>query len=754
MGIAVGIDLGTTFSAVAWINPATKKPEIVRNSEDKPITPSVIFFEEDGSYICGDEAKEAFERGEYGCASAFKRYMGTNEICCSVYGKNYTAEELSAMLLAHLKKEAEETLNQQITEAVITVPAYFFNDERQATLRAAQKAGLKVRRIINEPTAAALNYGMKHWRENAVIMVYDLGGGTFDVTLVGMGAGYQMESLATVGDHMLGGKDWDKQLVDLVASKIEEETGVAVSRDLEIKNELTSMAEGWKKKLSQPKGTVECSIYVPDYGDVSVTVTRAEFDDATRALLDQTALLCEQVLEKKGVSWQQVTDVLLVGGSTRMPQVSEFLTKLTGKQPIAHVNPDEAVALGAAMQTMLQDEEYVVYSVPAKKAAADAPASKGLFSFMKKEPPKPAAVSQGTTNDIVLKYSKPVKQAETLADVALIGKRDVQAHGMGIISVNPEGTAYINENIIPPNMPIPVKSARAFQFHTTARGDNELEIFVLEGEGKPLECDINAKYVVSGIRHIKGSPTTIRVQYSFDRNSIIHVQVRQENDQRDLPIKKVPIDPDEMYKYGKPIDPNDFKAQSDLTIVMAVDVSGSMMGSPLADAKSAMISFVKQYEDTGAYIGVMVVSDRVAWVCKPTSNYSQCIQAINSITVGMTGGCNAAHPFADIENYFRSEDGNQYAIILADGMWENQNRAITAAKSCHRAGIEIAAIGFGSADKEFLNAVSSQQDLSILTQQSELTKSFGKIAQSIGTGSGKKGQHGANNITDTWETND
>lgn len=741
MGAVVGIDLGTTFSVVAWINPKTNSPEIIKNSNDMAITPSVIQFREDGSWICGDEAKEAFEDGEYGCTSAFKRFMGTNEICCSAYGKNYTAKELSAILLSHLKKEAERTLGQEISDAVITVPAYFFNDEREDTIYAAKKAGLRVKQLVNEPTAAALNYGLKQWRENAIIMVYDLGGGTFDVTLVGMGSDYQMESIATVGNHILGGKDWDDCIAELVMDKIYDETHVSLQDDQDAKNEVKSKAEGWKKKLSKSV-SVECKVNVPDYGTVSVELTKDEFEMATHHLLDQTAALCEDVLKKRNLTWHNVTDVLLVGGSTRMPQVSEFLTKLTGKKPLTHVNPDEAVALGAAMQTALKQEDYLVYAEPVKSQKAEA---KGLLGLMKRQ----TSTSDVKVEDFAVKYSKPVRQAQALADVALIGKRDVQAHGMGIIAVNQEGTAYINENIIPPNVAIPVKAARSFMFATSARGDNELEVFVLEGEEAPKDCQINAKYVVSGIRHEKDG-TIIRVQYSFDRNSIIHVQARQGKDMHDLPIRKVSIDPQELEKFALPIDPKEFRQHS-LTIVLALDVSGSMSGTPMDDAKKAMVSFVRKYEDTAAEIGIIAVSDKVHWAQRPTDDYALCISAINELQCGQTGYGNSAHPYNEIRNELSGASGEKYAIILADGMWSHQNLAIQCAKDCNRDGIETAAIGFGTADKKFLDAVSSQRDLSIMTTQSELTHSFGKIAQSIGTGA-RKGKKGSESVAETWET--
>lgn len=748
MGVSIGIDLGTTFSAVAWIKPQTQQPEILLNSDDRPITPSVIQFFQDDTHVCGWEAKDALDSGEENCASIFKRKMGTNETCISCFGKDYTAEDLSALLLAHLKREAEDRIGQSIDSAVITVPAYFFNDERQATIRAAQRAGLKVLRIINEPTSAALSYGIKSWRENAIIMVYDLGGGTFDVTLVGMGANHSMESLGTNGDHILGGKDWDNALAEIVLDKLTGELGIDVRESDENIHNVYVNAEMWKKKLSQAGGSTVCKLPIDGYGIASVTVTREEFDSATSDLLGKTISLCELVLKKAGLTWKNVTDTLLVGGSTRMPQVKQRLAELTGKPPIAHVNPDEAVALGAAIQSQLEEEDYIEYVRPAHKQEE----KKQGFSLLRKTR---TAAPQAQQNDSVLaKYSHPVRTAESVNNMVAMKKRDVQAHGMGIITVNPEGTEYINENIIPPNMPIPIKSAQSFKFFTSPKIENELEIFVVEGEGAPLTCNINAKYVASGIRHIKGGSTLLRVQYSFDRNSIIHVQVRQEDDTVDLPLRKEPVCQEELYKFGQPID-NSIAKKEHLTIILALDVSGSMDGEPLEDAQKAMISFTKQFEDTGTSIGIMAVSDRVEWVLKPSDDIDDVVRALLDVHAGMTGWCNAGHPFDDARSYLSQIMGSRYIVVLADGQWSCQYAAICSAQKCHEMGIEVAAIGFGSADESFLNAISSQKDLSILTDQSMLTQSFGKIAQSIGSkANGKKGQDGGTSSTPTWETDE
>lgn len=747
MGVSVGIDLGTTYSAVAWINPATQKPEIVLNSYGLPTTPSVIRFDGPDSWECGQDAKESYDMGEPNCVCAFKRAMGTDEICIRAFGSSYKAEDLSSMLLAHLKQEAEDRLGENITGAVITVPAYFFNEERAATIRAAEKAGLPVLRIINEPTAAALNYSVKSWRENAVIMVYDLGGGTFDCTLIGMGPRHTLDSIGTNGDHRLGGKDWDASLASLVLDKIESQKGIKAHEDKELVALSLAYAEGWKRKLSTTSAPITCRIQTKTHGRIDVSVTAAEFEKVTEPLLERTVTLCENVLQDAKLNWRNITDILLVGGSTRMPQVVKRLTKLLGKAPIAHVHPDEAVAIGAAMQTaMEQEEKYEIYNI----VSATASDKKGGL-FGRKQP-----TPQSTVNDMwKMSYVRPVRQAQEISDFHVLAKRDVQAHGMGIITVNPEGTAYINETIIPPNVRVPVKCAKAFRFYTDEYEENKLEIYVVEGEEEPAKADIKGKYVVTGIRHLNEGETRIRVQYSFDKNSIIHVQARQENDTKDLPIHKEPISPDEIKRFGEKIDPNTQSIQTKRQeIVLVVDVSGSMSGTPLQDAIDAMISFVDKFERTDSRIGVMLVSDKCQWTLKPTESLNDVRSAIRCITVGITGYGNSAHPFDELHNYYASSHGNRCAIILADGQWSRESNAIAAAKRCHKADIDIAAIGFGTANRQFLDAISSRKDLSILTDQSRLTQSFGTIAQSFGVQKGFSFQKRETSQTETWETDD
>ena len=745
MGIKVGIDLGTTFSAVAMMDEKKQQPVIIPNTSGERITPSVIQFAEDDEIIVGTEAKEAFEAGESGCASVFKRSMGNPETYCLFNGKKYTAEDLSAILLRYLKEEAEAVTHQTIDEAVVTVPAYFYHKERQATMNAAKKAGLKVRQIINEPTAAAMNYGVNHWRENARVLVYDLGGGTFDVTLVQMKKNNQMESLQTTGDHTLGGKDWDARICAFIESKIEGETGYYISEYPEIHQTVSQKAESIKKQLTV-RNIANVRFNLPRYGLYTTIMSLEEFEQSTTDLIERTGVLCESLLCGLGIGWRDVTDILLVGGSTRMRQVSTYLKRISGHTPLVQVNPDEAVALGAAIQVHLP---LPTYSVITMAPPADNKANGGHFFKFKNNTQKTAPAAT--------KYALPstVGKETALNNALCMSHVDVVAHAMGVIAVSADGTHYINKTIVPANQKIPVKCAEAFHYYTSARGDNEVEIYVLQGVKTPLECEIIGKYVVSGIIHDKSNnPTTIKIQYSYDINGMVHVQARQGNGTVDLPIREESV-PADMSKYGRPIDPEDMRPSAQpLSVVMAVDVSGSMSGQPIDDAKNAMCHFVDNFEDYpgDVEIGVIAVSDRSQVVQPLSSNLKKCKASIRSITECMTGVCNAGHPFVDIRTMLGSATGKRLGIVLADGVWENQPLAVSEARRCHKMDIDITGIGFGQADQQFLKDISSGDIDSMLVAQSELTQSFGKIAQEIGGGSNavKRSRTGVETSVATW----
>ena len=355
MARAVGIDLGTTNSAVSVLEGG--EPTVIANAEGFRTTPSVVAFTKDGEVLVGETAKRQAVTNVDRTIASVKRHMGTNWTF-AVDDKKYTPQEISARILAKLKRDAETYLGEAVTDAVITVPAYFNDAERQATKDAGEIAGLNVLRIINEPTAAALAYGLDKGKEDELILVFDLGGGTFDVSLLEVGKDDEFSTIqvrATSGDNRLGGDDWDQRIVDHLVKKFKETTGVDVSGDKIALQRLKEAAEQAKKELSQ---SMTANIQLPylsltENGPANLdeTLTRAQFEQLTADLLERTKKPFNDVIKEAGVKVSDIAHVVLVGGSTRMPAVTELVKSLTGgKEPNKGVNPDEVVAVGASLQ--------------------------------------------------------------------------------------------------------------------------------------------------------------------------------------------------------------------------------------------------------------------------------------------------------------------------------------------------------------------------------------------------------------------
>ncbi|MEY4988788.1 MAG: molecular chaperone DnaK [Actinomycetota bacterium] len=355
MARAVGIDLGTTNSAVSVLEGG--EPTVIANAEGFRTTPSIVAFTKDGEILVGETAKRQAVTNVDRTIASVKRHMGT-DWTFSVDDKKYTPQEISARILAKLKRDAETYLGEPVTDAVITVPAYFNDAERQATKDAGEIAGLNVLRIINEPTAAALAYGLDKGKEDELILVFDLGGGTFDVSLLEVGKDDDFSTIqvrATSGDNRLGGDDWDQRIVDHLVKKFKETTGVDVSKDKIALQRLKEAAEQAKKELSQ---STTANIQLPylsltENGPANLdeTITRAQFEQLTADLLERTKKPFNDVIAEAGVKVSDIAHVVLVGGSTRMPAVTELVKSLTGgKEPNKGVNPDEVVAVGASLQ--------------------------------------------------------------------------------------------------------------------------------------------------------------------------------------------------------------------------------------------------------------------------------------------------------------------------------------------------------------------------------------------------------------------
>lgn len=388
MGRAVGIDLGTTNSAVAVLEG--NEPKIIANAEGARTTPSVVAFSKSGEILVGEIAKRQAVTNVDRTIRSVKRHMGT-DWSTQIDDKKYTPQEISARTLMKLKRDAESYLGEDVTDAVITVPAYFDDAERQATKEAGEIAGLNVLRIVNEPTAAALAYGLDKGKEDELILVFDLGGGTFDVSLLEVGKDEEdgfatIQVRATSGDNKLGGDDWDQRIVDHLVNKVKSESGVDLSKDKIAMQRLRDAAEQAKKELSSSSST-NISLQYLSMGEngpihAEETLTRAQFEKMTSDLLERTKKPFENVLKDAGVKVSDIDHVVLVGGSTRMPAVTELVTKLCdGKEPNKGVNPDEVVAVGAALQAgVLKGERKDVLLIDVTPLSLGIETKGGLFT--------------------------------------------------------------------------------------------------------------------------------------------------------------------------------------------------------------------------------------------------------------------------------------------------------------------------------------------------------------------------------------
>ena len=695
MGIRVGIDLGTTFSAVARIDPNTGKPCVIKNSFGSAITPSVLCFEPDGNILFGEDAKNMQSTGDTNAIAFFKRSMGKDFFSVEFFGKTYTATDLSAILLRKLKEEAEEQTGETIDSAVITVPAYFTHKERSATIEAGKRAGLEVIAIINEPTAAAFAYGLNEKDSEQTVLIYDLGGGTFDVTLAKINRN-EISILGSDGDHELGGKDWDDCIARYLAGEFAEKYGVDISDDPEMVASLLVTAENVKKQL-----TSRDAVTVPiTYGTIrgTVDITEEIFEEISQFLLGTTKDVTERLLESVCTDWSRIDGVILVGGSTRMRMIHNYVKGMCGKEPLGGVNVDEAVALGAAIRANITDKGESI------------PVLGGLLGRVK-------------SNDLRIQGAKAVT--------------DVTAHSLGMIAISADGERYVNSIIIKKNTKIPAGNTRPFNFRTRAK-DNELEVYVLQGEfPRPLDNTIINKYVITRIKKTTPAVSVIEVTYEYDSDGVIGVSAVQKETGKKLPVKIEPVPEDMSWTDGSPKDNQTGGGIPEIDVFLTVDLSGSMSGQPLNEAKKAMKKFVDEMDSDYVRIGVIPFANNVECELRPTDNYSSVKRVIDKLEIGEKYGYgNSAHPFDQAYSYLnKSKAEIKYIIVLTDGVWSYTDNAIAAAKKCHKAEIEVMALGFGTADYNFLKKIASTDEFASLTDLADLGGSFSKIAQTIGEGS-------------------
>jgi len=676
MGTPVGIDLGTTNSAIARVDEYGR-PVIIVNARGESITPSVICFK-DGRPIVGREAKELQAAGAPQVAAFFKREMGDENFVFFANDKDHSAVDLSAMVLDRLKRDAEDVLGERLRDAVITVPAYFRNHQREATIEAGRRVGFDVLQVINEPTAAAIAYGLKPSGNEQVLLVYDLGGGTFDVTVLRLGKG-EIRVLTSDGDSRLGGKDWDDRIIEFLATRFQEEFGADPFEDSESLADLLTRAEEAKKAISTTTSTRLSLFHAGNTG--RYLLDRPTFERITHDLMERTMSLTHKALKDCAITPRDVDGVLLVGGSTRMPMVHDFVSRAFGRPPMPGINVDEAVALGAAVVAA----EHV--------AARDH------------------------------KQSAPV--------LALRGKTktvDVTNHSLGMIALNELRTSYVNSLVLPKNATIPCSQLRPYQHRTRRSGSNHLEIFMTQGESElPGEVTFLGMYTLQEIPHTSTGVSVIDISYDYDSSGTVKVtgRVRGSSQPLRMTVEKLPADV--PARFLRP--PEQPPEPQHVTAYLAFDLSGSMSGQPLEEARRAARGFLEHSDLSHCSIGIIAFADTVKVALDACQNARRIEQAIAALSIGETGFGNGTDPFEDARARLKKVKGPRFIITLADGVWSGQEEAIRQAKICHSDGIDIIAVGFGSADRTFLRQIASSDDASFFTSLGGLTETFSSIAQ-------------------------
>jgi molecular chaperone DnaK len=521
---AVGIDLGTTFSAIAHVNKYGV-PEILHNAEGERITPSVVLFEGE-EVIIGTYAKQSAVAYPEQVVEFIKRHMGDDDFTFEYRGEVYTPERLSGFILAKLKHDAELRLGHRIDQAVITVPAYFGDKQRRATIRAGEYAGLRVLSLLNEPTAAAFAYGLTNPDEKKRLLVFDLGGGTFDVSIVNID-GREISVVATTGDHQLGGKDWDDALIRYAADQFRARHGLDPLDDLAAYHDLRQKCTSAKLSLTKRP---RVNLFYDYRGKIlRLELAREKFEDLASGMVRRCEALTRDVLEDAGLTVADIDTVVLAGGSTRMPMIRDMIRNVFGRDAATDINPDECVALGAALTAAIESS----------RASGEAP---------------------------------PVD----------IRTHDVTSHSLGMV-VYREGRLY-NSRIIERNSRIPCERTRD-DYVTTHDGQTTMDLWLVQGENTdPLECNVLGHFEFYGIPARSAGKSRLSVTFRYNANGIVEVEAMDLDSGQTLAHRLAAgaVTLEDLARNRAP-----------MNIVLLMDCSGSMYGRNIDEARKAAAAFAE-----------------------------------------------------------------------------------------------------------------------------------------------------------------
>ena len=666
---------------------------MIANRDGQNITPSVVYFGADPPVV-GQEAKEWARLGNAEIASFFKPHMGNPLFQLEFHGKTYSAADLSTLVLSRLKEDAEARLGEQVDRAVITVPAYFADRERKATIDAGQAAGFQVLRIINEPTAAALAYGLQKTGVEETVLIYDLGGGTFDVTVARI-TPEEIVILSTAGDHDLGGKNWDDRIATFLSERFSAETGFDPLDDPVALNEVLVRSEQAKFALSERSST-------------RITLQLAHRTAHVRALPHR--------IRGDDVSAHGPHPPADRGGTRR------------GR---AHLAAARRRALGRRLDPHADGSRLTSRRWPASRRA---PASTLMRSSRWARPSRrrsrwasQSAMPRRGSRSGARARSPPRPRSRRLAGVT-----DVMSHSLGTIAVSPDGSSYINDIVIRRNLPIPASNTKSYLHETHGGSNTRLEVYLTQGESEtPLDCTILGKYVFNEI-HATDAEVTIDVGLSYDSNGVVQVQAVQRDTGHRLPMIVEPV-PDDLSWLGLPPQHRPSQTEAELIrVFLLIDVSASMTGQPLVEAQTAAagVSLEVRLHDDGSRLDLVFEPGDAP--IGGDQNVRRLHAAVNRIEA--EGSTNLTDALEMARGQLVAADRKRYIVILTDGYPDAAESAVEQALAAQKQGIEIVAIGTGDADRDYLRRLASSQQASIFARSGELVQTFGHIARVIAEG--------------------